>query len=175
MQAHISQPNAWFEKYYTAERAGRKDDYFRQVEHILAAHPRLVYVGVHMGGYPEDLGYLQRLMDTYPNFNIDTSATKWAIRELSRRHDEAREFFIRNADRILFGTDLVVQKSISPTYYTSRFHVQRTMWETSEKTPSMIKDPDSETPPAIHGLGLPEETLRKIYWGNAKRMFRLEA
>ena len=29
------------------------------------------------------------------------------IREISSRRDAAREFFIRNADRIIFGTDQV--------------------------------------------------------------------
>ena len=174
VQAHIAQPDAWFRKFYFNGEAGQKEHYFHQVEYLLDAHPGLTYVGVHMGGHPEDLDYLQKLIDDYPHFHLDTSATKWTIRELSRQHDRAREFFISNADRILFGSDLVVHNGVSPTYYTSRFHVQRTMWETDFRGRSMIKDPDSEAAPVICGLDLPGEVLKNIYWGNAARILGLE-
>jgi len=175
VQAHIAQPDAWFRKFYFNGEAGEKSHYFHQVEYLLDAHPGLTYVGVHMGGHPENLDHLQKLMDAYPHFHVDTSATKWTIREISRQHERAREFFTRNADRILFGSDLVVQHGVSPTYYTSRFHVQRLMWETDYRGRSMIKDPDSETAPVIHGLDLPGEILRKIYWDNAARILGLPA
>lgn len=170
VQAHIAQPDAWFAKYYSDGRAGRKEEYFTQVEHILEAHPKLKYIGVHMGGWPENLDYLQRMMDTFPGFHIDTSATKWTVRELSRQRERAREFFVRNADRVLFGSDLVVQWGIAPSYYTSRFHVQRMMWESTARVPSMIKDADAKGQPVIEGLGLPADVLQKLYWGNAERV-----
>jgi len=173
VEAHIAQPDAWFAKFYSDGRAGRKEEYFAQVERVLEEHPKLTYIGVHMGGWPENLEYLQRMMDTFPGFHIDTSATKWTVRELSRQRDRAREFFIRNADRILFGSDLVVQRGIAPSYYTSRFHVQRTMWESEGRAPSMIRDADAQGQPVIEGLGLPGEMLGKLYWGNAERVFGL--
>lgn len=174
VEAHIAQPDAWFAKYYGDGRAGRKEEYFAQVERVLEEHPKLVYIGVHMGGWPENLDYLQRMMDTFPAFHIDTSATKWAVREASRQRDRAREFFIRNADHILFGSDLVVQRAIAPSYYTSRFHVQRTMWESAGRVPSMIRDADTEGEPVIDGLGLPGEVLKKLYWENAAKVFGRE-
>lgn len=174
IQAHIAQPDAWFDRHYSDGRAGSKASYFRQVEYLLETYPETNYVGVHMGGWPEGLDYLEELMDRHANFHVDTSATKWTVRELSRRSDRAREFFIRNRKRILFGSDLVVQKSVSPSYYTSRFHVQRTMWETSARTRSMIKDPDSPVRPVINGLELPKDVLADIYWNNAVRVLSLE-
>ncbi len=173
VQAHIAQPDAWWRRFYVDGRAGHKGHYFHQVEYLLDAHPGLTYVGVHMGGHPENLAYLQQLIDTYPHFYVDTSATKWTIREISRQHERAREFFIRNAGRILFGSDLVVQAGVSPTYYTSRFHVQRMMWETPYNGRSMIRDPDSETEPVICGLDLPAKVLKHIYWENARRILDL--
>jgi predicted TIM-barrel fold metal-dependent hydrolase len=174
-QAHIAQPDAWFARDYKPSRSGRKEEYFAQVERVLEAHPRLTFVGVHMGGWPENLDYLDGLMERFARFHIDTSATKWTVRELSRQHDKAREFFIRRADRILFGSDLVVQRGVVASYYTSRFRVQREMWETSERKRSMIKDPDSAMQPVMDGLGLPAEVLRKVYWENASKMFGIGA
>jgi len=75
------------------------------------------------------------------------------IREVSAQPEKARQFFIAWADRILLGSDLVVQRNIHPTYYTSRFHVQRQMWETDYRGQSMIRDPDADGEPILHGLG----------------------
>ncbi len=78
---------------------------------------------------------------------------------------------MRWADRICFGSDLVVQDEVDLDYYTSRFHVQRLMWETDSRGHSMIKDPDSSYGvPILNGLGLPEEALRNIYWANAAEL-----
>ncbi len=128
----------------------------------MRAHPALKVLSVHMGSSPEDLGYLARLMDEFPNYHIDTSATKWTVRELSLQAAAAREFFIAYADRICFGTDLVVQDGLPDTYYTSRFHVQRLMWETDYRGKSMIQDPDADGGLAqMRGLALPAEVLRR--------------
>lgn len=134
-------------------------------------HPRLKVLSVHMGSSPEDLGYLARLMATYPNYSIDTSATKWTVRELSAKPAESRAFFLAHADRICFGSDLVVQEGAPDSYYASRFHVQRTMWETDYRGKSMILDPDADPDgPHLTGLKLPGEVLAKLYRGNAERM-----
>ncbi len=173
VQAHIAQPDVWFEKYYSNGEAGAKEHYFHQVEYLLNEHPGLTYVGVHMGGHPENLDYLDGLMERYPHFHIDTSATKWTVRELSRQRERAREFFIRRADRILFGSDLVVHKGAEPSYYTSRFHVQRKMWETDYRGRSMIRDDDSGGVATMHALGLPPDVLGKVYHENASRILNL--
>ena len=151
---------------------GDKESYFVQVERVLAAHPGLPFVGAHFGGYPERLEYIAELMEAHPQFRVDTSATKWIVRELSRRPDAARDFALRFADRILFGTDLVVMFGGEYDYFTSRMHVQRGLWEGAETIPSMIRDPDATGPdfpdgPRVAGLALPPDVLRKIYRDNA--------
>lgn len=170
VQAHIAQPDVWFERDYDEELAGPKEHYFRQVEYLLEEFPGLAYVGIHMGGHPEDLDYLDELMERFGHFGVDTSATKWVVRELSAQAEKAREFFLRRADRIYFGSDLVVQEQVEDSYYTSRFHVQRTMWETDFRGRSMIKDPDHPSVPFLWGLDLPRETIEQIYWNNAARL-----
>ena len=67
-----------------------------------------------MGGDPEHLDHLAELLTRYPNLYLDTSATKWIVRELGKQQEAAREFFRRWADRICFGTDQVVLKDVRP-------------------------------------------------------------
>lgn len=176
VQAHIAQPSAWWPDRYDPTVAGAKQEYLDQVERMLAAHPDLTYIGVHMGGIPEDLPYLDHMLATYPGYHLETSATKWVVRELSAKPEAARAFFLRWQDRICFGTDLVVQDGIDFDYYTSRFYVQRLMWEGRARGLSMIQDPDAPPEgPYLNGLGLPPPILRKLYWQNAARLLPLPA
>lgn len=171
IQGHMAHPAAWWPKPFDPAVTGPREIYLDQVPNALANHPELVYLGVHMGNCPEDLPYLASLMERFPNYYIDTSATKWTVRELSAKPTEAKAFFLRYADRICFATDLVVQEQVDSTYYTSRFHVQRTMWETDVRTGSMIADPDAPAAgPHLNGLHLPADVLRKLYWENAHRL-----
>jgi predicted TIM-barrel fold metal-dependent hydrolase len=56
----------------------------------------------HLGMNADDLEYVARLLDTYPNYYVDMSSV---VQDLGRQPYSAREFFIRYQDRILFGTD----------------------------------------------------------------------
>ncbi len=48
----------------------------------MAAHPHTTFVGVHVGCYAENLAWVGRMLDTYPNFYVDTAAR---IAELGRQ------------------------------------------------------------------------------------------
>jgi len=50
------------------------DALMEQFEHLIARHPRTTFIGAHVGCYPENLGWVSRMMDTYPNFNVDIAA-----------------------------------------------------------------------------------------------------
>ena len=175
VQVHAAQPDCWWPSRYDPAVCGPKQAYLDQLERVLVNHPSLKVLSVHMGSNPEHLDYLARLMDTYPGYHVDTSATKWVVRELSAKPDEARAFFLRYADRICFGSDLVVREGLDFTYYTSRFHVQRMMWETGARTRSMIRDPDAASGgPHLRGLALPDDVLVKLYRTNAERLLGTE-
>lgn len=171
MQVHLAQPDRWWVRHYKSDEVRPKKDYFVQLENILTRYPELRVVGCHMGGCPEDLDYLESLFRRFTNYSIETSACKWVIREISAQPEKARQFFTAWADRILLGSDLVVQRGIHPTYYASRFHVQRQMWETEFRGRSMIRDPDADGEPILHGLGLAPEVLRQVYRDNAQRLY----
>ncbi len=88
---------------------------------------------------------------------------------LVERRDAAREFFIRNQDRIFFGSDQVSGDDRGFDFLASRFWVHRKLWETAYIGPNPILDPDlpPDNQPPIRGLALPDEVLQKLYHDNA--------
>ena len=120
-------------------------------------------MAAHLGGWPEDLEFLSGLLDRHPNLHLDSSATKWMVRELSR-HSRADlvDFLKRYEGRILFGSDIVTADEHLTTehddareanakagnadeafdLYASRYWALRTLYETTYDGESPIADPD---------------------------------
>ncbi len=170
IMTHIGDPDLWYSGKYAQKFASRDEDY-RMWEGLLQEYPGVPWIGAHMGGNPEDLPRLQSLLDRFDNLMLDCSATRWMAREISIRRDPAREFFIRNQDRILFGSDQVSGDDRGFDFLASRFWVHRKLWETAYIGPNPILDPDlppeQQTP--LRGLALPDNVLQKLYHDNAAR------
>ncbi len=173
IMTHVGDPDTWYRAKYT-DRAkfGTRDEHYRMWESVLHDYHEHPWVGAHMGGNPEDPLRLQYLLDTFPNLFLDCSATRWMVREVSARRDAARDFFIRNADRILFGTDQVSGDDRGFDFLASRFWSHRKLWETAFTGPSPIFDPDlpEDQQPQIRGLALPDEVLQRLYHDNAVKL-----
>jgi predicted TIM-barrel fold metal-dependent hydrolase len=170
---HVGDPSEWFETggpYADRKRFGTKRDQYPQL-HYLAERvaPRTV-IAAHMGGYCEEPAFLQELLDRHPNLYLDSSATKWVVRAVARQPEAVRAFLIRNQDRVLFGSDLVVAPKYDFDHYASRYWAHLKMWETAYRGESPIEDPDADDPPRLAGLNLPTTVLRKLYCQNAERL-----
>jgi len=173
VMTHIGDPQIWYDsKYADTAKYGTRDDHYQMWENVLNEYANVPWIGAHMGGNPEDFDRLQGLLDRHPNLNFDCSATRWMAREISARREEAREFFIHNQDRILFGTDQVSNNDRGFDFLASRFWVHRKLWETAYVGPSPILDPDfpPDKQPQIRGLSLPDEALQKLYHDNAIKL-----
>jgi hypothetical protein len=172
---HVSDPDRWFEHKYDPAKYGTKADQYPMLEHRLREHPTVPFLAAHMAGDPEHLDHLADLLTRYPNLYLDTSATKWIVRELGRQRDAARLFFRRWAERICFGTDHVVLQKSDPVRYLVRYWVHQMFWETDLVCPSPIPDPDADGAPMLRGLDLPADVLEQIYWKTAGRAFKIDA
>lgn len=135
-----------------------------RLERVLKAFPKLPLIG-HACGFwssisgdatPQDFGRyprvprpitpggaLDRLMDKYPNLYGDLSEPGGAI-ALSRDPGFAREFVLRRADRLLFGSDY-----LAPGQEIPQFEILRAM-------------------------NLPDDVQYKVYRGNAIRILELD-
>jgi hypothetical protein len=173
LMSHVGDPDTWYNgKYADAAKWGTREDHYAMWEGALEEYKDHPWVGAHMGGNPENLPRLQRLLDKFPNLYLDNSATRWMVREISAHRDAAREFIIRNADRILFGTDQVSGDDRGFDFLASRFWVHRKLWETAYTGPSPIFDPDlpEENQPILRGLALPDDVIQKLYHDNTVKL-----
>lgn len=130
---------------------------------LVARHPRTTFVGAHVGCAAEDLGLVGRLLDENPNLNVDIAAR---LGELGRQPYSARAFFLRHADRILFGMDMAPDPDIYAVHYRFLETLDESFDYGTEPVPGQGRW-------QIHGIGLPDEVLRKIYRDNARRILRL--
>lgn len=163
-QAHIADPDTWFAtKYADASKYGTKLEHYEPLERM-ADDFSVPWLVAHMGGWPEDLNFLDGLLTRHANIHLDTSATKWMVRELSKHpRDEFIAFLDKWRGRILFGSDIVTLDDHFETsddannrfgahqasgeaeafdLYASRYWALRTLWEREHDGPSPIADPD---------------------------------
>jgi predicted TIM-barrel fold metal-dependent hydrolase len=170
---HVGDPSEWFApggRYADGQIFGTKHEQYPQLEHLLdTVAPRNV-IAAHMGGSCEEPAFLQNLLDRHDNLFLDSSATKWVVRAIARQPEAVRAFMIRNQDRILFGSDLVVSADYDFEHYASRYWTHLMLWETAYRGESPIADPDAEDPPRLAGVDLPAAVLRKFYDTNAARL-----
>lgn len=173
IMTHVGDPDIWYSHQYAdAARYGTRELHYAMWERTMQKYPDIPWVGAHLGGNPEDPQRLQGLLDRYPNLMLDCSATRWMAREVSRHHQQMRDFFIRNADRLLFGSDQVSGDDRGFDFLASRLWVHRKLWESDYVGPSPILDPDvpADQQVPLHGLHLPQQVLQKLYHDNAIKL-----
>jgi predicted TIM-barrel fold metal-dependent hydrolase len=169
LMSHVGDPDTWYAGKYDAAKFGTREEHYAMWEAALSEHRERPWLGAHMGGNPENLPRLQSLLDKYPNLYLDLSATRWMVREVSARRDAARDFVIRNQDRLLWGSDQVSGDNRGFDFLASRWWAHRKLWETAYIGPSPILDPDlaPDKQPTLSGLALPDGVLQKLYHDNA--------
>jgi predicted TIM-barrel fold metal-dependent hydrolase len=176
VMVHVGDPDRWWQTaYQDTAKFGTKLDQYRPLREMMELFPDLIWIGAHMGGDPEHPDHLEELLERYPQYHLDTSATKWQVREVSPRAEAIRSLVCRHPDRFLFGTDLVTRNMLVEEHYVSRYWCQRTLWESAWQGRSPISDPDfvpvdQQATPWLRGVSLPREVLRKVYFENARRL-----
>ncbi len=190
---HVADPDTWFAtKYADASVYGTKLEQYEPLEALLDRFTQ-PWIAAHFGGWPEDLAFLTGLLTRHENLYLDTSATKWIVREVSKHpRDDVVAFLQRFKGRILFGSDIVTaddhlapsedgsemtSKASSPEQafdlYASRYWALRKLWETDFDGESPIADPDLAMvdpkmydpmdAPPLRGKSLPTEVLESLY------------
>ncbi len=136
-----------------------KHDLLDQRDRVFARHPKTKFVAAHVGECGEHLPRAVQMLEANPNVSIDIGAR---TAELGRQPYTARRFFLRFADRILFGTDLL------PDVAMYRAHFR--FLETEDEYFDYPSHASRQGRWNIYGLNLPEEVLRKIYRENAIKL-----
>ncbi len=137
---------------------------------VIKRHPATQFIGAHVANCAEDLEVVSSWLEAYPNLWIETASR---ISELGRQPFTARDFLIRHADRVLFGTD--------GPWPEKRLRINWRFFETRDESFAYSeKVPPPQGMWQIHGVDLPDDVLRKLYHENAAKLIpgvaeRLEA
>ena len=123
---------------------------------LFKRHPKTQFINAHLGWLGNDLARLGRLLDEAPNVTTEIGAV---LAELGRQPRFAREWLTKYQDRVLFGKD-----SWAPAEYPPYFRVL----ETADDYFPYYRRRHAFW--RLYGLDLPDEVLRKLYYGNALRV-----
>jgi predicted TIM-barrel fold metal-dependent hydrolase len=124
---------------------------------LIERHAGTTFIGAHCGCYGENLAWVGALMDRCPNFYADFGARLY---ELGRQPHTARKWFLQYSDRIVFGTDEGAGADMYRRYY--RYLETDDDWIGTGLGRF-----------GIHGVALPDDVLRKVYYDNAARLLNL--
>jgi len=154
---------------------------FAQVNHVYKSFPHINFVAVHVAGYSENIKEVGKWMDEIPNLSIDIAAR---VPELGKHPaQEGHEFFTKYQDRLMFGTDMAywdncdVQGAGPCRNFTAEedknfYNIHWRYLQTRDKQfdhPTPIQGKWK-----IDGVGLEEPVLKKLYWDNAFRFYKLD-
>lgn len=177
---HVADPPAFFkpidrfnERYEELQRYPEWSFYnsgtfgFEQMmemqQRLLQDNPNTTFVVAHAGSWGENLKWVGKCLDRYPNMYIDIAAR---ISELGRQPNAAKKFFVKYQDRILFGTDGGPGNTGYKYYY--RF---------LESDDDYFDYSAGPVPPQgrwkIYGIGLEDAILKKVYSSNAKKILKI--
>ncbi len=144
---------------------------------VIARHPKTTFVCLHFANNAEDLAWVDRMLDRYPNMMADIAAR---IPEIGRHApEEVRRIFTKHADRILFATDFMVYDRLilgsagddeRPTDDDAvAFYNKCWRWmETGDRDWAHMTPIQGDW--TISAISLPPEVSRKIYFDNARRL-----
>lgn len=132
---------------------------------LIERHPATTFIGAHVGCYAENLAWVSALLDRCPNFCVDISAR---MAELGRQPYSSRAFFLRHADRILFGTDAGPDLATYCNYY-------RFLESADEYFNYDTSEPPGQGRWRVYGLFLPDDVLEQVYYHNAARIIWKES
>ena len=153
----------------------QKEELYAEVDEVLARHPRLRIIFAHFYFLSADLPRATRFLEAHPTVHFDLAPGVEMLYNISRDPEAGREFFVRHADRIVFGTDLSSGMKV-PEAVVRAGIVYR--WLESDDTFRVPDEADFLLGPPedgiIRGMSLPDDVLRAIYRDNLARLVGAE-
>ena len=151
------------------------EEQYRQMEAILQRYPNIKFIFAHMYFMSAQLKRLAAILDTYPNVMVDITPGLEIYVNLSKNLDEAKDFFEKYQDRILYGTDIGARCVLAENAgifnedeCIARMDLIDGMFDS--KTYRVMKEDGRylvNTEDFLQrGFSLSEEAINKIYWKN---------
>jgi predicted TIM-barrel fold metal-dependent hydrolase len=133
----------------------------KSLENAVRENPKTLFIACHFANCEYDLSIAGRLLDKYSNLYLDIAA-RYAETATIPRYME--KFYSRYQDRLLYGTDMGMDKSM----YQVTFRVLETLDEHFYETTLFGYHW------AMNGFGLSDTILEKLYKKNALKIQNYE-
>jgi len=131
------------------------------VEELMTKFPKLTLIFPHFYFQSKNLDKVEEMMDKWENVYFDLTPNIFMYHDFNQYPDDVvRSFFVRRADRILYGTDTFIEENIRPV--PLQVEVVRDFFEKEHS--------DFLAEMGIRTLPLDEETLKKIYYKNMRKL-----
>ena len=148
-----------------------KEQLYAEVDEVLRRHPALKIIFAHFYFLSADLERAARFLDEHPSVCFDLAPGVEMLYNISRNPQSGRDFFIRYADRIVFGTDIFSALSADEARFRAGIIYR---WLESGDTFRVPAGADFLLGPpedgVIRGMQLPDDVLHRIYRGNFERL-----
>ena len=141
-------------------------------DNILEKHPKLVYVGAHMGSVEWSVDELAKRFDAYPLMSVDLTERICHLQYQSVKDwQKVYDFIIKYQDRLLYGTDIESYPTPDAEIEKEKERVHEIwlrdwIYFTSDgimTSPGVVEE--------FKGMKLPKSVIDKIYAKNARRIY----
>ena len=139
----------------------------------LERFPKLNYVGLHLFSMEYDLEEVAKRLDRFPNSQTDLAERICHVQlQTMHNREKVRQFFIDYQDRILYGTDIIDDGSLTAEATAAKLEqLWQYHWEFFA-TDHLMEAAEFEG--SFNGLKLPESVLKKIFYSNAVSTYMLD-
>jgi predicted TIM-barrel fold metal-dependent hydrolase len=139
-------------------------------DHLLEKHPKLKFVGAHLGSLEWSVDEIAKRLDKLPNMSVDPAERIGQLQYQSIQNwQKVHDFFIKYQDRLMYGTDLEDNESMSSDEVRMHSHELWTKdWRyfcTDDSLQSSFVNKK------FKGLHLPQTVIDKFYYKNAEKRY----
>ena len=135
-------------------------------DHMLEKHPQMKYIGLHLFSMEWNLDEVASRLRKFPNTKTDLAERICHVQyQAMTEYEKVRDFFIEFQDRIIYGTDVIDDGSMSLTELSNHF---KQLWDFHYDffaTSKTLTAPEFEG--QFSGLQLPKEVVEKLFIQNA--------
>jgi len=135
---------------------------YRQVENVMARHPKLRTSMAHLYFTSDDRAHAERMLDTYEHFWLDLTPGSEMYSAFLADREGWRVFFERYQDKLVFGTDMV-DGGDDVVFGSQDTIVEFVLKTLREETPFSVGGISGT------GLGLSQAVQEKIFARNFER------
>jgi predicted TIM-barrel fold metal-dependent hydrolase len=127
------------------------------LERTLARHRSTTFIACHFANLDYDLARLGEVLARNPNLYADISARYAETAPIPRF---ASQFYAKHADRLVYGTDMGVDKAMYRVTFRILESIDEHFYEVDQFAYHW----------SLNGFGLSDEILRRVYRDNAERL-----